>query len=52
LTKTENTTIGITGIVKGLSGGEKRRLTFATEVRRKELDGYDELYERFLPDHQ
>ncbi|UJR37986.1 hypothetical protein I4U23_030668 [Adineta vaga] len=32
LTKTENTTIGITGIVKGLSGGEKRRLTFATEI--------------------
>jgi ABC-type multidrug transport system ATPase subunit/ABC-type multidrug transport system permease subunit len=32
LTKAENTTIGITGIVKGLSGGEKRRLTFATEI--------------------
>jgi ABC-type multidrug transport system ATPase subunit len=34
LTKTEDTTIGIPGIVKGLSGGEKRRLTFATEVRK------------------
>jgi hypothetical protein len=32
LTKSENTTIGIPGIVKGLSGGEKRRLIFATEV--------------------
>ncbi|CAF1082652.1 unnamed protein product [Rotaria sp. Silwood1] len=32
LTKSENTTIGIPGIVKGLSGGEKRRLTFATEI--------------------
>lgn len=32
LKKTENTTIGVTGIVKGLSGGEKRRLTFATEI--------------------
>ncbi|CAF0721906.1 unnamed protein product [Adineta steineri] len=32
LGKAENTTIGITGIVKGLSGGEKRRLTFATEI--------------------
>ncbi|CAF0768796.1 unnamed protein product [Didymodactylos carnosus] len=28
----ENTTIGVPGIVKGLSGGEKRRLTVATEV--------------------
>ena len=35
LTKSENTTIGIPGIVKGLSGGEKRRLTFATEVCRR-----------------
>ncbi|CAF2916217.1 unnamed protein product [Rotaria sp. Silwood2] len=32
LTKSENTTIGIAGIVKGLSGGERRRLTFATEI--------------------
>ncbi|CAF3330834.1 unnamed protein product [Rotaria socialis] len=32
LTKTENTTIGIGAVVKGLSGGEKRRLTFATEI--------------------
>ncbi|CAF2054581.1 unnamed protein product [Rotaria magnacalcarata] len=32
LTKTENTTIGIGALVKGLSGGEKRRLTFATEI--------------------
>ncbi|CAF0910847.1 unnamed protein product [Rotaria sordida] len=32
LTKVKNTTIGIPGVVKSLSGGEKRRVTFATEI--------------------
>jgi hypothetical protein len=32
LKKAENTVIGQTGLIKGLSGGEKRRLLFASEV--------------------
>ena len=33
LKKVENTVIGEPGRIKGLSGGEKRRLLFASEVR-------------------
>jgi ABC-type multidrug transport system ATPase subunit len=33
LKKCENTPIGIPGKLKGISGGEKKRLAFATEVR-------------------
>lgn len=32
LKKTEKTVIGLAGRTKGLSGGEKRRLLFASEV--------------------
>lgn len=32
LTKCRNTTVGIHGIVKGISGGELKRLSFACEV--------------------
>jgi hypothetical protein len=32
LKKAENTVIGDPGRIKGLSGGEKRRLMFASEV--------------------
>jgi hypothetical protein len=32
LTKCSNTLIGIRGRVKGISGGEMRRLSFASEV--------------------
>ncbi|XP_031332545.1 protein white-like isoform X2 [Photinus pyralis] len=32
LSKCENTTIGITGRIKGISGGEMKRLSFAAEV--------------------
>ncbi|KAK2147166.1 hypothetical protein LSH36_566g01070 [Paralvinella palmiformis] len=32
LTKCQNTTIGIPGSLKGISGGEKKRLAFATEL--------------------
>lgn len=32
LKKCEHTMIGQTGIIKGLSGGEKKRLSFAAEV--------------------
>lgn len=34
LNKCRNTLIGIPGVIKGLSGGEKRRLAFATEILR------------------
>lgn len=33
LTKCQNTLIGITGRIKGISGGEMKRLAFACEVR-------------------
>lgn len=32
LTKCQNTNIGIPGIVKGISGGEMKRLSVASEV--------------------
>lgn len=32
LTKCQNTIIGVTGRIKGLSGGEKKRLSFASEA--------------------
>jgi hypothetical protein len=32
LTKAENTIIGMGDMLKGISGGEKRRLAFASEV--------------------
>ena len=32
LAKAENTPIGVPGVSKGISGGEKRRLAFASEV--------------------
>ncbi|KAL6738783.1 hypothetical protein Aduo_012295 [Ancylostoma duodenale] len=32
LTKCQNTRIGVTGVLKGISGGEARRLTFACEM--------------------
>jgi ABC-type multidrug transport system ATPase subunit len=32
LKKVEKTVIGVPGRIKGLSGGEKRRLLFASEV--------------------
>ncbi len=32
MTKCANTVIGVRGVVKGISGGEMRRLAFATEV--------------------
>jgi ABC-type multidrug transport system ATPase subunit len=32
LAKAQNTTIGIPGILKGISGGERRRLAFASQV--------------------
>ena len=32
LKKCENTLIGVPGRVKGISGGEKRRLAFASEI--------------------
>ena len=33
LTKAQNTRIGIPGRIKGISGGERKRLAFASEVR-------------------
>jgi len=33
LGKCQNTIIGVTGKIKGLSGGEMKRLSFASEVR-------------------
>lgn len=32
LVKCQNTTIGVTGRIKGLSGGERKRLSFASEA--------------------
>jgi ABC-type multidrug transport system ATPase subunit len=32
LAKCEHTKIGVSGLVKGISGGEKKRLSFASEV--------------------
>jgi len=34
LSKCQNTIIGVTGRIKGLSGGEMKRLSFASEVRQ------------------
>ena len=34
LKKAQDTVIGVTGILKGISGGEKKRLALATEVWR------------------
>lgn len=41
LKKCENTVIGIPGKIKGISGGEKKRLAFASEVSLNTV--------RFLP---
>ena len=35
LKRCEDTVIGVPGMVKGLSGGEKKRLAFASEVIAK-----------------
>jgi len=43
LTKCSNTLIGVRGRIKGISGGEMRRLSFASEVikrRRKRIYSY------------
>lgn len=32
LTKSQNVLIGVPGVLKGLSGGERKRLSFATQV--------------------
>lgn len=32
LTKSQNVLIGVPGVFKGLSGGERKRLSFATQV--------------------
>jgi len=34
LSKCQNTIIGVPGRIKGLSGGEMKRLSFASEVRQ------------------
>lgn len=43
LNKCQDTVIGIPGRIKGISGGEMKRLSFASEVSEKQ-DHHDELH--------
>jgi hypothetical protein len=42
LNKCQDTVIGVPGRIKGISGGEMKRLSFASEVRETD-DEHDEL---------